>query len=441
MNKTPAFGIWIITDLICANPFNPCDKKNMNEELQKVQAASRSLVNFGEEKMNEVLLDLAKTIPEYADAILAANKKDLDRMAKSDPKYDRLLLNKERLEGIASDIKNVATLEYPVGQVLEERVVDSGLDLKKISVPLGVVGIIYEARPNVTFDVFSLCFKSGNACILKGGSDAEESNKAIVKLIRDVLISHDIDASVLHLLPAEREAVKYLLDAVDYVDVIIPRGSQGLIGFVRNNSKVPVIETGAGIVHTYVDEQCDLEMAANIIFNAKTRRVSICNALDTLVIHEIQLDKLSNLVEKLTEHNVEIFADEKAYSALEGKYSGELLKRAKEQHFGTEFLNYKMSIKTVSSLTEAVEHITKYSSKHSEAIVSSSQENIDYFLTNVDAACVYANASTAFTDGAQFGLGAEIGISTQKLHARGPMALRELTSYKWVVRGSGQTRN
>jgi len=413
----------------------------MIQNLQKAQKASRTLVNLSEEKINEVLSDLAKAILDHAEEILSANKRDLDRMDKNDPKYDRLLLNQTRLKSIASDIKNVARLEYPVGRILEERTLTSGLKLKKISVPLGVIGIVYEARPNVTLDVFSLCFKSGNACVLKGGSDAADSNNAIVKLIHAVLLKHDIDPDILHFLPSDREAVKVLLGAVDYIDVIIPRGSHNLINFVRDNSKVPVIETGAGIVHTFVDAECDLKMAANIIFNAKTRRVSLCNALDTLLVHENKLSDLSSIIDKCSSKRVVIYADERSYAVLNGKYPSELIERAKEEHFGIEFLDYKMSVKTVAGVEEAVEHITKYGSKHSEAIVSSQQKNIDYFLKNVDAACVYANTSTAFTDGAQFGLGAEIGISTQKLHARGPMGLRELTSYKWVVRGTGQTRD
>jgi len=412
----------------------------IKNSLIKVKNVSRLLINLDEEKINEVLLDLADTLLSESDGILSENQKDLDRMDESDPKYDRLKLTKERLEGIASDIRNVAGLEYPVGRVLEERKLENGLELSKVSVPLGVIGVVYEARPNVTFDVFSLCFKSGNACVLKGGSDAHLSNTKIVQLIQEVLKKHELNENIIYLAPSEREAVKDVLNANDFIDVIIPRGSQSLINFVRQNATIPVIETGAGIVHTYFDESGDLDMGKGIILNAKTRRVSVCNALDTLIIHDKRLTDLHELVAKLEEKKVELFADESAFEELKGKYDENLLHLAKPEDFGQEFLSLKMSIKTVSSLEEAIEHITQYSSKHSEAIVSADEKSIEYFLNNVDAACVYANTSTAFTDGAQFGMGAEIGISTQKLHARGPMALRELTSYKWVVRGEGQVR-
>ena len=410
----------------------------IQERLQKIQEASRSIIFLSEEKINEVLLDLASEIESESEIILQANKKDLERMDREDPKYDRLEINKKRLKDIAADIKNVASLPYPIGKVLEERKLDSGLELQKISVPLGVIGIIYEARPNVTLDVFSLCFKSGNACVLKGGSDAKDSNEAIVNLIHKVLEKHGIDKDIVLLLPPDRESVKELFAAEKFVDVIIPRGSQNLINFVRGNSKIPVIETGAGIVHTYIDKSADLKKAKNIIFNAKTRRPSVCNALDCLIVHEALLDNLSEVVEKLSEQKVQIFADEKSYKFLQGKYK--YLEQATEDSFGTEFLSLKMSIKTVSNVEEAVDHIIMYSSKHSEAVIAEDVEVIEYFLNQVDAAAVYANTSTAFTDGAQFGLGAEIGISTQKLHARGPMGLQELTSYKYIVKGRGQVR-
>ena len=411
---------------------------DIKTHLQATKTASRTLVNLDAEKINQVLSDLADVLLDSDDEILVENQKDLAKMEPSDPKYDRLQLSKERLDGIAGDLRNVAKLDYPIGQVLEDRVLENGLGLSKITVPLGVIGIIYEARPNVTFDVFSLCFKSGNACVLKGGSDAENSNTKIVQLIQSVLKKHKIDENIIYLAPNDRELVKDILTANDYIDVIIPRGSQALINFVRDNSTVPTIETGAGIVHTYFDEFGDLEKGKGIVFNAKTRRVSVCNALDTLVIHESRLDDLFDLVGKLADKKVEIFADKKAYNRLKGNYDSDLLHLAKEEDFGVEFLSLKMSIKTVSDLNEAIEHITKYSSQHSEAIVSENDENIEYFLNNVDAACVYLNTSTAFTDGAQFGMGAEIGISTQKLHARGPMALKELCSYKWVIRGMGK---
>jgi glutamate-5-semialdehyde dehydrogenase len=305
---------------------------------------------------------------------------------------------------------------------------------------MGVIGVIYEARPNVSFDVFSLCFKTGNACILKGGSDASYSNEAIISVIHKVLKKHGVDTGVAALLPPDRAATEALLNAVGYVDVIIPRGSQGLIDFVRKNAKVPVIETGAGIVHTYFDESGDLGKGKAIVNNSKTRRVSVCNSLDCLIIHESRLNDLPAITELLIKSDVEIFADAQAYEALKQTYPQDLLQQASEEHFGTEFLAYKMSVKTVKSLDEALDHISNFSSKHSEAIISEDADSIEKFLNAVDAAAVYANASTAFTDGAQFGLGAEIGISTQKLHARGPMGLEELTSYKWLVQGDGQIR-
>ncbi len=408
--------------------------------LNAVKKASRELVDFSDDQINQVLLALADAIPEHMENLLAANQDDLQRMSPDDPKYDRLLLDASRLLAIADDIRNVATLDSPLGKVLEGHTLANGIALSKVSVPLGVIGIIYEARPNVTFDVFSLCLKSGNAVALKGGSDAARSNQAAVALIHKVLKNCGVSPDVIYLLPPERAAVKFILEAVDQVDLIIPRGSRGLIDFVREHAKVPVIETGAGIVHTYVDDEADINMARDIIFNAKTRRVSVCNALDALIIHEKQLANLVNMLAPLAEQKVEVLADAPAYAALKNHYPEALLKPAQESDFGVEFLSLKMVVKTVTSLEEAVAHITRYSSKHSEAIVSSNQAHIDYFIKHVDAAVVYANASTAFTDGAQFGLGAEIGISTQKLHARGPMALQELTSYKWIAMGSGQTR-
>ena len=410
------------------------------KQLQAVQNASRKIVTLDTEAINGLLVDLADRIPAAAEAILEANRKDLERMDAADPRYDRLLLNESRLNSIATDLRNVAALPSPLNRVLEERTLPNGLELKKVSVPLGVVGIIYEARPNVTFDVFALCLKSGNATVLKGGSDAAFSNIAIVELIQSVIRDRGLDADIIYLLPAEREAAHILLNAVGYIDVIIPRGSQQLIDFARKHSTVPVIETGAGIVHTYFDTSGDLSMGRDIVFNAKTRRPSVCNALDTLIVHESRIDDLPVLVELLEEKMVQIYADEPAYYKLLGRYPDELLELASPEHFGTEFLSLKMSIKTVASLDEALDHIAHHSSKHSEAIIASDQAAIDAFMKRVDAAAVYANTSTAFTDGAQFGLGAEIGISTQKLHARGPMALKELCSYKWLITGQGQVR-
>lgn len=412
----------------------------IDNNLQKVRQASRKLCTLPDDTINTILDDLADRIPGRNQTILEANKKDLDRMNPDDPKYDRLLLNPSRLEAIANDIRNVASLPTPIGRILEKRTLPNGLQLKKTTVPLGVIGIIYESRPNVTFDVFSLCLKSGNATVLKGGSDAMYSNIAIVELIHDVLDKHGIDTNTLYLLPAEREAAEIMLNAVGYIDVIIPRGSQKLIDFARKKSTVPVIETGAGIVHTYFDKSGDPQKAKEIVFNAKTRRPSVCNALDTFIIHRERLDDLAFITEPLAEKKVIIFADADAYPALLGRYPSELLQKAEATHFGTEFLSLKMSVKTVDDFDEAVDHINRYSSMHSEAVIASDPAVKEKFIKRVDAAVVYANTSTAFTDGAQFGLGAEIGISTQKLHARGPMALQELTSYKWVIEGEGQIR-
>jgi glutamate-5-semialdehyde dehydrogenase len=412
----------------------------LENTFRSVQTASRKMPLLSDKKINEVLLLLAEATVLDIPAILEANRKDLARMPESDPRFDRLKLTEPRIRDIAADIRNVAALPSPLGIVLEERKVKSGLDLRKITVPLGVIGIIYEARPNVTFDVFSLCLKSGNACILKGGSDAENSNRHIHGLIQRVLRNAGLDENIIALLPTDRQATTELLQAVGYVDILIPRGSQSLIDYVRNNAKVPVIETGAGIVHTYFDKTGDVVKGADIVFNSKTRRVSVCNALDCLIIHSSRLGDLPALVEQLAQKNVTIYADARSLDRLQASYPSDLLQIAEPEHYGTEFLDYKMSIRTVDSFEEALDHIHTYSSKHSEAIVAEDPKIIDDFLVSVDAAAVYANASTAFTDGAQFGLGAEIGISTQKLHARGPMALRELTSYKWLVRGNGTVR-
>lgn len=413
----------------------------LQQTFEKVRQASRKLNLLSEEKINAILGDLADKAVAQSAAILAENDKDLARMSPDDPKYDRLKLTNERIEGIAADIRSVVKLPSPLGKILGAHSLENGLELKKVSVPLGVIGIIYEARPNVTFDVFSLCLKSGNALVLKGGSDAKDSNEAIVKIIHDVLRSNGVDENVVKLLPADREATHEMLHAVGYIDIIIPRGSQGLINYVRENAKVPVIETGAGIVHTYFDEFADLEKGKAIIDNAKTRRVSVCNALDCLVIHGKRLNDLAAIMAIPAEKGVTVYADGPSYEKLKGQYPADLLHPATDEHYGTEFLSMKMSIKTVAGLEEALEHIAKFSSKHSEAIVSENESNVDTFLKAVDAAAVYANTSTAFTDGAQFGLGAEIGISTQKLHARGPMALEELTSYKWLIKGNGQVRS
>lgn len=413
---------------------------NLRDIFDSALHASRKLGQLSDDKINLMLLKLADAAESSVDEILAANQKDLDQMDPADPKFDRLKLTKARIGSIASDIRNVAALPSPLGKILSQEVLPNGLKIKKISVPFGVIGIIYEARPNVTFDVFSLCIKSGNAVVLKGGSDANHSNVAIASLIKRVLKASSMDEDALILLPPTREATTALLHARGFVDLIIPRGSQALIDYVRDHSKIPVIETGAGICHTYFDKDGDKEVGRKVIFNAKTRRVSVCNALDCLIIHRDRITDLAYLIEPMEGRHVEVFADPLAFSALVGNYPAYLLHPAVPESFGTEFLSFKMAIKTVSSFEKALDHIAMYSSKHSEAIISTNHKTLDRFLLSVDAAAVYANTSTAFTDGAQFGLGAEIGISTQKLHARGPMALKEITTYKWIVEGEGQVR-
>jgi len=422
------------------------NSKDMNTQalqasLDNTRNAARHLAHCSDSAISTMLKDLAdRTIAAEA-SILEANRSDLKRMPESDPKYDRLQLNTERLADIANDLRNVAALPSPVGDVLEEKALDNGMTLTKVRVPMGVIAVIYESRPNVTFDVFALCVKTRNACVLKGSSDAHDTNLVVVNLIHEVLKDHNIDPNVVFLAPPQREYLPYILQATESIDLAIPRGSKGLIDFVRDTARVPVIETGAGIVHTYIDASADLAKAKAIITNAKTRRVSVCNALDTVLLHRDLLTELPELMQAMgDDHSVEVFADQPAFSALDGHYSGSL-NAADEEHFGTEFLSLKMSIKIVDDLDDALNHIYQYSSKHSEAIVAEDPVIIERFLNAVDAAAVFANASTAFTDGAQFGMGAEIGISTQKLHARGPMALPELTSYKWVVKGSGQVRD
>jgi len=402
--------------------------------------ASRGLSSLDIDTINRALLALADKTEENISFIISENEKDLALMDKGDPRYDRLQLTSLRIKNIASDIRNVARLDSPVGNISYEFIKPNGLKITKVTVPFGVIGIIYEARPNVTFDVFSLCFKSGNACILKGGSDAINSNTIIVKIIRDTLQSAGINQNIISLMPSGRDETSQLLNARRYVDLIIPRGSQSLIDYVRQNSTVPVIETGAGICHTYFDEYGDREKGRLVVNNAKTRRVSVCNALDCLVIHESRLNDLGYITGLCRNSNVIIYADEKALDALTGKYPETLLLKANSSSYGTEFLDYKMAVKTVSSFDEALDHITHYSSRHSEAIISENMERQQIFCKATDAAAVYVNTSTAFTDGAEFGLGAEIGISTQKMHARGPMALEALTTFKWIIEGDGQIR-
>lgn len=413
---------------------------SLNKTFAAVQSAGRELALLSDNIINRILNALADATIAETSFILKENEKDLARMEKSNPKYDRLKLTEERLKSIADDTRNVSNLPSPLGRILKEASRPNGMKLTKISVPFGVIGIIYEARPNVSFDVFSLCLKSGNACILKGGSDADYSNRAIVSVIHKVLEKFNVNPHIVELLPADRDATAALLNAVGYVDLIIPRGSSSLINFVRENARIPVIETGAGICHTYFDEFGDTAKGADIIHNAKTRRVSVCNTLDCTIIHEKRLLDLPAVCDKLKNNNVIIYADTQAYQALNGHYPAELLQPATPESFGTEFLDYKMAIKTVRSFEDALVHIQENGSRHSECIVTENKERAALFTKIVDAACVYANVSTAFTDGAQFGLGAEIGISTQKLHARGPMGLEEITSYKWVIEGDGQVR-
>ena len=413
----------------------------MNQQFLKTKQASKSLALLSDQQRNEILLAVADAIVSQQERILQANAQDLARMATDNPLYDRLQLTPQRLEGIAADMRNVATLPSPLGHITKQKTLPNGLRLCRISVPFGVIGMIYEARPNVTFDVFSLCFKSGNACVLKGGKDADCSNRAEVALIHEVLQRFGVNPDVVALLPATHEATAEMLNAVGYIDLCIPRGGRKLIDFVRDTARVPVIETGAGVVNTYFDKDGDLDMGRAIVCNAKTRRVSVCNALDCLIVHESRLADLPELVRPLLEHTpaVTLYADEKAYAAIANS-SKALIEHATDNSFGTEFMDYKMAIKTVASLDEALAHIDRYGSGHSEAIITANEQTARQFQAHVDAACVYWNAPTSFTDGAQFGLGAEIGISTQKLGPRGPMALEEITTYKWLIEGEGQTR-
>lgn len=414
----------------------------MSEEikniLDKAREASRKVNLFTADKINQVICRVADAAVENTDKILAANAEDLARMDKNDPKYDRLLLTRERIAAIASDMRQVAQLPSPLGKTLAEWTQPNGMKITKVSVPFGVIGVIYEARPNVTFDVFSLCLKSGSAVIMKGGTDAYSSNTAITEVIHSVLRKEGVDEAVATLFPPSHEATAELLNAVGYVDLIIPRGGRGLINFVRNNSRVPVIETGAGICHTYFHSSGDLLKGTAIVNNAKTRRVSVCNALDCLLIDRARLTDLPALIAPMAEKNVIIYADDEAFNALIGNYP--YVEHATDDSWGTEYMDYKMSIKTVNNIDEAIAHIATYSSKHSECIVADCAEAQTRFYKEVDAACVYANVPTSFTDGGQFGFGAEIGISTQKLHARGPMGLPEITTYKYLIAGDGQVR-
>ena len=417
----------------------------LKETFERVKRASKSLALLSDKQRNDILNAVADAIIINKVRILEANAQDLAKMEKTNPLYDRLQLTESRLEGIAADMRNVATLPTPLGHITKQKTLPNGLRLCRVSVPFGVIGMIYEARPNVTFDVFSLCFKSGNACVLKGGKDADCSNREEVALIHEILEKYGVSSDVVALLPATHEATGEMLNAVGYVDLCIPRGGRKLIDFVRDTARIPVIETGAGVVNTYFDKDGDLEMGKAIINNAKTRRVSVCNALDCLLIHESRLSDLPELVKQMLDHNppVTLYADEKAYAELSSHLSpltSHLLQHATEDSFGTEFMDYKLAIKTVASLDEALEHIDANGSGHSESIITMDEATARKFQAHVDAACVYWNVPTSFTDGAQFGLGAEIGISTQKLGPRGPMALEEICTYKWLIEGEGQTR-
>ena len=392
----------------------------LKETFENVKAASRKLNLLSDEQRNEILKAVADAIIAQKATILEANSQDLAKMDKQNPLYDRLQLTERRLDDIANDMRNVACMPSPLGHITKEKTLPNGLRLYRVSVPYGVIGMIYEARPNVTYDVFSLCFKSGNACVLKGGSDADLSNQAAVKLIHEVLTNYGVNPDVVTLLPATHEATGEMLNAVGYIDLCIPRGGRRLIDFVRDTARIPVIETGAGVVHVYFDKDGDLEMGQKIISNAKTRRVSVCNALDTLLVHKDREADIPQLLEPMKGRVTFYYNDEKLYD--------------------TEFMDYRMNVVTVSSLDEAIQHIDRYGSGHSEAIITQNEDAARRFQQQVDAACVYWNAPTSFTDGAQFGLGAEIGISTQKLGPRGPMALEEICTYKWIIEGEGQVR-
>lgn len=408
--------------------------------FETIKKSAQLVSTLTDQERSSVLQLLAQNIRHNSDKILLANKKDLEQMSKEDPKYGRLILTQSSIESIAQDVEKIANMVSPLGKILGQTLRPNGLEIKKICVPLGVVAVIYESRPNVTIDVFALCFKTSNVCVLKGGKEADHSNKILAHIIHETLKENNISENAMTFMPSNRESTEQILNAVGQIDVCIPRGSHELIKFVRTHSKIPVIETGAGIVHIYFDEYGDTEKGKKIIFNAKTRKVSVCNALDTLLIHESRLRDLSYLLGDFSSKNVFIYADPKTYEVMKDFYPKHILAQASENDFGTEFLDYKMSLKSVSSLAQAMDHIQKYSSAHSEAIITEDLKKAEVFLNQVDAAAVYLNASTSFSDGGEFGMGAEIGISTQKLHARGPMGLDALTSYKWIIYGNGQIR-
>jgi glutamate-5-semialdehyde dehydrogenase len=409
------------------------------ELATKARDAKYVVASLSTEEKNKGIFAVCDGLIADAGLIIKANAIDMEKGKEkglSQGLLDRLLLTEDRIKAMADGLRQVVELEDPIGKDVENWQRPNGLDIKKRLVPIGVVGVIYEARPNVTADVFGLCFKTGNAVILKGGSDALESNIAIVNTIKAALAKCDLPVDAITLIEdTSRESTKEMMRLNGYIDVLIPRGGAGLIKSVVENASVPVIETGSGNCHIYVDSEADIDMAVSIIVNAKTQRIGVCNACESLVIHEDIAPKLLPVLNKeLRSKGVQIFADEKARNLMEG--SG----KATEQDFATEYLDYIISVKTVSSVEEAIEHINKYNTGHSEAIITKIEENANKFLNGVDAACVYVNASTRFTDGFEFGFGAEIGISTGKLHARGPMGLMALTSYKYTIHGNGQVR-
>jgi len=404
----------------------------------KAYKAAIDLRNSSDKQIKAALKSIADGLLKDAAILLKANAKDLAKQEPDNPRNDRLMLNEQRIKNIANSIRNISKLPNPAGIILQQRTLPNGLQLQKISVPMGVVGAVFESRPNVTFDIAALCLRSQNACLLKGSSDADETNKVSIKIIKNALKQNNLNPDCVTLLPSDREAVKELFSATRYVDVIIPRGSDGLIKFVRENSRVPVIETGAGVCHIYVEREADINKAVDIVVNAKVSRPSVCNAVDAILVDEkIAPEFLEKLKPKMDENRVEIFADKKAYKLLKGYPQ---LEAASSDDFGREFLSLKCAVKVVKDTDEALQHIQKYSTRHSEAIVSENKKQCERFLKEVDAAAVYSNASTRFTDGEEFGLGAEIGISTQKLHARGPFALEKLVTEKWVIKGNGQIR-
>lgn len=416
---------------------------NIEEQLLKAKQSCSHLLELSDSDIKSILLKISDSLLSSIDFILNQNQKDLDAFlqtgSQSNPNYDRLMLTSDRIRSIANDIKAVVDFDFSVdSNLLESRVVGD-INISKVSVPLGVVAVIYESRPNVTVDVFTLCFRSQNACALKGGKEALNSNLAFVKIIKDVLVMHNLEDCV-QFLNVDRSGTEFLINAREYVDVCIPRGGVSLIKYVRENATVPVIETGAGVVHLYFDEFGDIEIGKKVIFNSKTRRVSVCNALDCLIIHSSRLNDLPKLVDSMAQKNVTIYADERAFDILNDSQYPFLFKASKDDH-GREYLDYKLFICVVDSVYEAIQYINKYTSHHSESIITDNKNNAALFSNKIDASVVYVNTSTSFTDGGQFGLGAEIGISTQKLHARGPMGVAALRTIKYIVSSNGAIRS